>query len=71
MNGRNERHVHTTMAHNTSIAGGLDPSPFLLQKMATPHIPRRVDESIPVNVTFVVDIERSDPIHLVDTRNNN
>lgn len=60
------------MAHNTiGIAGGLELSPFLLKKMATPHIPCRVAEILPVNVTFVVNVKRSNSIHLVVSRNHN
>ncbi len=54
------------MTHDTiGIARGLQLSPFLLKVMATPHVPRGIIEGLPVNVIFVVDIERSDPMYLV------
>ncbi len=33
--------------------------------MATPHVPCGIIEGLPVNVIFVIDIERSDPMYLV------
>ena len=54
------------MTHNTiGIARGFQLSPFLLKEMATPHVPRGITEGLSVNVFFVVDIERSDPMYLV------
>jgi hypothetical protein len=54
------------MTYNTiSIARRFQLPPFLLKEMATPHVPRGIAEGLPVNVIFVVDIERSDPMYLV------
>jgi hypothetical protein len=55
----------TTMARNAVdvAAGGLEPSPFLLEKMATPHVPRGVAERPPINVRFFVKVKRGNPLH--------
>ena len=43
----------------------LQRSPFLPEATTTPHVPRRIVERPPVNVTLVIKIERSNPVHLV------
>ena len=55
------------MGHAVGINAGLKPSPSLLERMVTPH-PRGVVKRLPIDVSFLVDIERSDPIHLVSSR---
>lgn len=53
------------MTHDTiSIARLFQPSPFLLKEMATAHAPRGIAEGLPVDIIFVADIERSDPMLL-------
>jgi hypothetical protein len=60
---QNVCHVLTTMGHAVGITGRLKPSPFLLENMATPHVPRGVVKRLPINASFLVNIKRSDPIH--------
>jgi hypothetical protein len=54
------------MTHNIiSIARRFQLSPFLLKDMAAPHVPRGIAEGLPINVFFVDNIERSDPMYVV------
>jgi len=51
--------------NTTSSARGPQRPPFLLEIMSTPHLPRGIAERLPFNVTFVVNVERGDPLHSV------
>lgn len=54
------------MTHNALvITRSLQRSPFLMEVTTTPHIPPGITERLPVNVTFVVNIKRRDPNHLM------
>ena len=55
------------MTHNTIdiVERGLQISPFLLQAMTAPHVPHGITKRLPVDVTLTVNIERSDPMHLL------
>ena len=64
---QNEQLVLTTMTHNaiSIVERGLQISPFWLQAMTAPHVPHGITKQLPVNVTLAVNIERSDPMHLL------
>jgi hypothetical protein len=61
---QNECLALTTVVHNAirNPGRGLERSPFLLEVMATPHVPRGIAERLPVDVTFVVGVEGSNPV---------
>ena len=60
-----ECHVLTTMAFNTAVsnAGRLEPLPFILENFDTPRVPRWVAEGPPIDVCFLVEIKRSNPMN--------
>lgn len=58
------------MGHAVGINAGLKPPPSLLERVTTPR-PRGVIKRLPMNITFLVNIERSDPMHLVSSRDVN
>ena len=64
---QNEQLVLTMMTHNAIgvVERGLQISPFLLQGMTAPHVPHGITKRLPVDVSLTVNIERSDPIHLL------
>ena len=54
------------MTHTViELASELQRSPFLLQAMTAPHVPRGITETFPVNVTLVDKVKRIDPGHSV------
>jgi hypothetical protein len=54
------------MVHKAiDIAASLQRPPFLLEMMTTPYVPCRITEQFPINVTLIVHVERSDPIHSI------
>lgn len=58
---RMKHHVFTVMTYNTiGVAGGLEPSPFLLEEMTAPHVPHGIAKGLPVDIGFITNIERSD-----------
>jgi hypothetical protein len=66
--GRMEHLVLTTMMHNViGIGSALQKYPFMLEVMTTPHIPspHGITQQLPVDVNFIVNLKRRDPIHLV------
>jgi hypothetical protein len=40
------------------------------EETGTPHVPCGVTERLPINVCFLINIERSNPIHLLSTSRN-
>jgi hypothetical protein len=67
---QNEQLVLTMMSHNAIgiVERGLQESPFLLQGMTAPHVPHGITKRLPVDVSLTVNIERSDPMHLLVSR---
>ena len=60
------------MTHTViEVASDLQRSPFLLEAMTAPHVPRGVAEGLPVNVTFIDNVKRIDPKYPVVSRTEN
>jgi hypothetical protein len=51
------------MGHVVATNGGLKTTPPLLKIMATPQVPGEIIKRLPINVSFFVNIERSDSIN--------